>query len=96
MIGNEDVQKLADLARISLSEKEAESLKIDITGVLKYIDQIKKAPTKDRKKATSGFGLINVFREDEVVNKGGEYSEVLLKSAPKSADSRIKVKKIIS
>ncbi len=43
MLTKEEVEKLAELSRISLSDEEKDSIRKDIDGILSYIDQIKEA-----------------------------------------------------
>mgnify|MGYP001579779918 CR=1 FL=1 len=93
MITKEEIQKLADLARISLTEDEKESLRKDIDGMLDYVGQIKKAKVEDKKVWESANW--NVMREDVPTRTPGEYSEALVNAAPKRERGYIKVKKIL-
>lgn len=66
------------LARIELSEHEAEELQKDLEAILNYISKLKKAPIKEVE--ISGK-LTNVFRDDEPVEdksdvKRGEHVKV--------------------
>ena len=88
----EEIEKLAELARISLTEDEKAGLQKDIDGVLLYVGQIKnlKAEMADVSPVTE-----NVMRTDEVLNASGEYTEKLINAAPKSENGFVKVKKIL-
>jgi aspartyl-tRNA(Asn)/glutamyl-tRNA(Gln) amidotransferase subunit C len=94
----EDIKNLAELARIEISEPEAEKLTVEVDSILGYIGQIKDAnkemdlPADGRKFVPK---LRNVMREDVVTNTGGEYTERLLKSAPSREGQYLKVKKIL-
>jgi len=93
VITKDEIQKLADLARISLAEGEKESLRKDIDEILEYVGQIKEA--------SSGVGeswepaARNVMREDMPTNESGQYTEALVNAAPKQEKGYVKVKKIL-
>jgi aspartyl-tRNA(Asn)/glutamyl-tRNA(Gln) amidotransferase subunit C len=93
MITKGDIEKLAVLSRISLGEEEKESLARDIEGILSYVKEIssirvdKIYPWEPNRR--------NVFREDRVENKSGQYTADLLRSAPEREKNYFKVKKIL-
>lgn len=93
MITKEEIEKLADLARISLSDSEKESLRKDIDGILEYVGEIKKAENSESEPWEPA--VQNVMREDLPTTKSGEYTEVLVNSAPKHQGDYVKVKKIL-
>lgn len=95
-MNKEEVQKLAKLARIDISETEAESLSQEFGSILSYVGEIKNAPasheaTQDR----SGYALRNVMREDANPHESGIYTEALLAEAPKRKGDYVEVKKIL-
>lgn len=89
-----DILHLATLSRISISNDEAETLKKDIESVLEYVSIV------DTITAVAGLtkkvgARYNVFRDDEVTNKGGAYTDALLKEAPSVKGRHLQVKKIL-
>ena len=92
MITPENIKNLADLSRMKLTEGEMEHLAKEVGSILNYINQITEA-TGDLKREVPP--LHNIFREDEPINKPGEYTEKLIKNAPGSENNYIKVKKIL-
>lgn len=87
----EDVEKLAELARIELSPEEKKSLLSDMQGILEYIKQIEEVKIKNIKPE---YTLHNVWREDKVVLN--EFSkELILEQFPDTQDGFLKVKKIL-
>lgn len=92
MITSKDIQNLAELARIEISESEAESLTSEMDSILSYIGQTKDAIGDVEKKVPE---LHNVMREDVPTNKPREYSESLLANAPSREGNYFKVKKIL-
>ena len=93
MITLQDIEKLATLSRLSLTDAEKEKYRGEIDSILGYIDILKKVsvgnpgPVMSRNK--------NVLREDMDPHEAGLYTEKLLKLAPKSESGYVKVKKIL-
>ena len=94
MISKKDIENLADLARIRLSDSEKESLAKDVDSILAYVDQIKSAPIGDFKPQADA--VKNVMREDVVANTLAEDLERLLDEAPKREGDYVAVKKILA
>ena len=92
MISKEDIQNLANLARIEISETEAENLVPEIDSILGYVGQIKDAVGNSERVIPK---LINVMRDDVVSNSPNEYKEALLNNAPAREGDYLKVKKIL-
>lgn len=93
MITKEEVRKLSALSRISLTDKEEESLAKDMEGILAYVGEIKKVKIGDSRPWEPAER--NIFREDKAENGRGEFKQVLLDSAPASENGFFKVKKIL-
>lgn len=92
-----EIEKLAELARIELSEDEARSLQSDISGILSYVRQVQEVKTDlvDEKPAGIYAELKNKFREDENPHPAEAYSEDILNGAPQREGNYIRVKKIL-
>ena len=87
-----DVENLANLARIELSEDEKNSLLSDMEDILGYVSQIESIPTKE---VSEEFPVRNVMRDDVVTHIKGQYTEDLLSNAPAREGNWLKVKKIL-
>ena len=92
MITKEEIINLANLARIEVSEEEAEKLTTEVDSILVYVAQIKEA-LGDFENSTPL--LRNVMREDVVTNSTHGYTEKLLGNAPKREGDYLVVKKIL-
>ena len=88
-----DIEKLAKLARIELTEDEKKTFANDLEKILEYVGQIKEVATED-KPAEVG-DIFNVLREDGVTHESGQFTEKILAQAPETQDGFIKVKKIL-
>ena len=93
MIGLNDIEKLAALSRINLTEPEKEELRKDMDSILGYVQEIQSVPTK----SAQGDKPLhrNVFRLDSEAHASGIHTEILLKEAPARQGSLLKVKKIL-
>lgn len=88
-----DVEHLANLARIEISDSEKEDLKNDLEEILSFVSQIKEASVET---VTPEIGEhYNVMRADENPHEAGIFSEDLLSSAPSRKEHHIVVKKIL-
>ena len=86
-----DVEKLAELARIELSDIEKKELLSDMEGILGYVKQIESVEVEDTK---IEYDLYNVWREDKIEPQ--EFShEKIVEQFPDSKDGFVKVKKIM-
>ncbi len=95
MITPQDIEKLATLSRIKVTDSEKADLAKDIGSVLKYIDQIKEA-TGDMDSTPIPGAVHNVYREDIVKDSSPEERERLLAEAPQREGDFVAVKKIIA
>lgn len=88
-----DVEHLAGLARIAVSEDEKKILQHDLEEILAYVSQVTEV-TAELGVPTAG-DLRNVMREDGLPHEAGIFTEDILKQAPKREGNRISVKKIL-
>lgn len=92
MITKEQVEHVAKLARLSLSEKEKEIYTKQLSKILDYIDQLNEVDTTNVEPMTQPIPIVNVMRED-VVKKNFE-RETILKNAPHEEYGFFRVPKI--
>lgn len=93
MIKKDEVEKLAELSRIEISEEEKETLAKEMESVLSYISEIQKVSSDIS--ASDNMPLVNVTRDDKDPHESGLYTEALLKAMPKNESGYLKVKKIL-
>ena len=92
MIQRADIEKLAQLARIDIPEREIESLASSIDAILGYVGQISSL-TLDVEQVIPT--LHNVMREDVIIHQPRQFSEDLLSNAPYRDGDYVEVKKIL-
>ncbi|MBN2093787.1 MAG: Asp-tRNA(Asn)/Glu-tRNA(Gln) amidotransferase subunit GatC [Candidatus Zambryskibacteria bacterium] len=93
-ISKEDIKKLADLARIEMTEKEIEKLSTEIDDILDYIGQISHF-TKASRDEFDENQIRNVMREDESDPEKPDSREELIGEFPEREGDYLKVKKIL-
>jgi aspartyl/glutamyl-tRNA(Asn/Gln) amidotransferase C subunit len=93
VITKTDIEKLAKLSRLKLTEAEKEKYQKDMESILAYVGVIDAAKIGDMK-LTMGE-VRNIMRNDNHPHESGMYTDELIKLAPKSENGRVKVKKIL-
>ena len=92
MITKEQVQHVAKLARLTLTEEETELYTKQLSKILDYIDQLNEVKTEGIEPMHQPIPTVNVMRED-IVKKQFEKEE-LLKNAPHEEYGFFRVPKI--
>lgn len=91
-ISKKEVEKIAKLARLELSDKEVDTYAQQLSAILGYVDQLQEVDTKNVEITSQVTGLSNIMREDVV--ESFDNSEELVKMAPENQDNLIKVKAV--
>lgn len=92
-ISKQEVERIAQLARIELSEKEIERYQKELSGILDYIEILNKVDTSAIDPTAQVTGLLNVYDED--VKRPSLKREEILKNAPEKKDGYIRVKPVL-
>ncbi len=87
----QDVQHLAKLARLSLSEAELETYRAQLSDVLAYVEQLNKLKTDDVSPTSQVTGLTNNFRADEVSDCPEEVRKDIINQFPDRDSDLLKV-----
>jgi aspartyl-tRNA(Asn)/glutamyl-tRNA(Gln) amidotransferase subunit C len=91
MISKEEIEHIAKLARLELTDDEVKKMQKDLTAILGYFELLKKSP---KSKAQSPTKTQNPnLRKDEI--KRSDLSGDLISAAPDKKDGYIKVKVIL-
>ena len=93
-ISNDEVKKVAQLARLELNESEIQEHADQLEKILDYIKQLEKINTENIPCTTRAIEVVNVLRKDE--KKNYENSEEILDLAPSRENKFFKVPKIIN
>jgi aspartyl-tRNA(Asn)/glutamyl-tRNA(Gln) amidotransferase subunit C len=88
-----DVQKVAQLARLRLTEEEETRLVTDLNQMLAYVASLSELDTSNVQPTTHVLPLSNVFRPDEPTESLPQ--DLALANAPKSGHGHFRVPKVI-
>jgi aspartyl-tRNA(Asn)/glutamyl-tRNA(Gln) amidotransferase subunit C len=88
-----DIEKVARLARLELSEEEKVTFGDQLEQVLNYMEQLNQLDTTGVEPTSHAIPLFNVFKEDEV--RPSFSQEEVLAIAPDEENGHFKVPKII-
>jgi len=89
-----DVQHLAQLSSLALSDQEVDDLRTDIDGILEYVDQLQELDTTGIEPTYQVTDLDNVWRDDTIDDYGINRDD-LIALAPDSLGGQIKVPKVL-
>ena len=93
MISKSDVDNLARLARIDISEEENVRLQKDLESILGYVSELTAAAGDVSPQGKDE--LVNAMRSDDIAHEPGAFSDEILAAAPKSEDGYVVVRQII-
>ncbi|OGZ95796.1 MAG: hypothetical protein A3I44_05010 [Candidatus Sungbacteria bacterium RIFCSPLOWO2_02_FULL_51_17] len=99
-ISRKDVEHIAKLARIELSERELATFEKDLSDVLNFVGKLNEVDTASAAPLTGGTDLINSMRKDapdaRFILENADPAEVaeLVKAAPVRKDGYIKVRSV--
>ena len=93
-ISTDEVQHLAALSNITLTDDEVVSLQTDLENILGYVSTLAGLDTSGVEPTYQVTGLENVQREDQEIDYDVS-REALLEIAPAQQDNQIKVPKVI-
>ena len=93
MISKEEVEHIAKLARLELTQEEVKKMQKDLSAILDYFNLLKSASAPS-KQGYSETRKANVLREDKVASNYNIVDELILAS-PDKKDGYIKVKSIL-
>jgi len=90
----EDVLKLAQLARLQLTDDEVAEFQKELGEILQYVEQLNDVDVSGLEPTSQVTGLTNVTRDDEEIDYGYKALD-LLKNVPVVQDNMLKVKRMI-
>lgn len=92
-LNQDQVKHIAKLARLSLTEKEIEKYSGELSQILDYVEQLQELDTKDVEPMIGAVVIQKTLRADKVEETD---STVMLKNAPDSEETSIKVPQMSS
>ncbi len=93
-LSQDDVLKLARLARLDLTDEEVVTYAAELSEILQYVDLLQSIDVDGLLPTNQVSGLENVTRLDEIIDYGYEVKD-LLANVPKIRDDHIEVKRML-
>ena len=94
-LSKKEIQHIAKLAQLDLSDKELKLYGGQLSGILGYIDMLKEVDTTSVEPTAQVTGLVNALREDEVQIWEKEETREALNEAPELKNGQVKVKRVL-
>ncbi len=96
MLTKKEVEKIAELARLELAEKEKEKFAEDLSSVLGYIQKLSEVNIEKVEPVTGGTNLESVMRKDDETKclSDSQMREQILSASPNREDDYFKVPSI--
>jgi len=92
-ISLEEVETIAELAKLKLTDAEKKMLQGQLSDILAYADMLQQLDTSGIPPTTSALPLNNVMRADIVI--GSLSNEDALTNAPDAEDSQFRVRAVL-
>jgi len=97
MITREEVQHIAKLARLGLTEQEVEKYQKELSAILDYIEKLKEVDISGVEPTSHSVLMENVVREDKISPTSAKATsgrEKIMELFPEKKDGYLKVKSI--
>lgn len=91
----DQVQHIADLSRIELTEAEKEKYAEELSAVLGFIEQLSTVSTDNIIPTSQVTGLVNIAREDKTEECDEEVRKQIFSAAPLAEGEYFKVKAVL-
>lgn len=93
-ISLEEVKYIAALAKIAISDDQAQQLRGELDTILGYVQQLEALDVTGTEPTYQVAGLTNIMRPDEIIDYHVDRTE-LLQNTPAQQDGQIKVPKVL-
>ena len=87
------VKRVAHLARIAVSDAEAETLQADLNAILGFVEKLDEVDITDIEPMTSAIGMSMKMRADMVTD--GDQATKIVANAPAGSDHFFVVPKVV-
>ena len=97
MLTKKEVEKIAELARLGISEEEKEKFAEDLSLVLGYVDKLSEVNVEKVEPMTGGTNLESIMRKDDESKDfaDDEMKAEILNAAPNKESGYFKVPSIL-
>ena len=95
MISKQEVEHIAKLARLGLTEKEIEKFQRELSKILDYIEKLKEVDVSEVEPTSHSILVENIMRIDELKKEKIEIGKKLVEMAPEKKSGFLKTKSIL-
>ncbi|MDP3764276.1 MAG: Asp-tRNA(Asn)/Glu-tRNA(Gln) amidotransferase subunit GatC [bacterium] len=95
MISKKEVKKIAQLARIEVTEDQIEKYQAEMSAILDFVGQLSKADTKGVGPIRQITGLESIFKKDEDRHLLAQSDNKLVQEAPEHRDGYVVVPEVL-
>jgi aspartyl-tRNA(Asn)/glutamyl-tRNA(Gln) amidotransferase subunit C len=92
-LSSQEVEYVAHLARLKITDKEKDKFTAQLNDILFYIDKLNELNTKGVEPMSHAIAVTNAFREDNILDSIG--TEKSLTNAPDARGEFFRVPKVI-
>lgn len=94
-LSKKDIEKLAKLAKLELSEEEKKKMPAELSAILDFVEQLKNVDTEGIKPTSQVTGLVNILRPDNIKNDGNN-KEILATMPKVNAEGYLQVRAVFT
>ncbi len=91
MVTQEDIEHIADLARLEIEADELEMYRTQLGSILDYVAKLQAVNTDGVPELAHGAGLVNVWREDVVQTCDADERARVIAAFPRRAGDLLEV-----
>lgn len=94
-LSKQQVEHVAKLARLGLTEKEKEKFRKELSAILSFVEKLNEVNTEGVEPTAHIAGLQNVMRQDEARSTNQEVRENIMRLVPERKNGYVKVKAVL-
>lgn len=95
-VSKKDLEHIAVLARLGLTEAEKEKYSKELSKILDYFEKLKEVDTKNIEPTSQIIGLTNIFRKDDSIQEvDPEKIKKIIGQSPERENNFVKTKTIL-
>jgi len=93
-LNKKEVEHIAALARVRISEDEKETFSKQLSSILDYVNQLQEVTASGISETAQVTGIENAMRKDEMCGASKETRDQIVKNFPEPEDDLCKVKSV--
>jgi len=91
-----EVERIAELSRLELSDDELDSFRVQLSSILDYVGQLSEVDISEVEPMSHSVPLLNVLRDDVAVGCPEGVRQAVIDAFPERDEDLLKVKAVFS